>query len=110
MSGMLIAAMIFAMLAQAVLLTLFALRLAKTKHWVDIVIVSSLGLMILGSLFIAILNRVTVIMGGIFWILAWPGLAAGFVFDQLELVKSTGKAIAAQQAQPSDQNPPAENP
>ncbi len=97
---MLIATMIFAMLSQAVLIALFALRLSKTRNWVDIVILSALGLLLLGSLFLAIPNRVTVIIGGIFWILGWPALATGFVFDQLELVKSAGQAIAAgQQAQ-----------
>ncbi|MFP4355474.1 MAG: hypothetical protein ACLFUJ_10180 [Phycisphaerae bacterium] len=105
MPGTFIATMIIAMLSMALMIALFAIRLSRTKAVSDVVIVAALGLMLLGALFLAIFNRVTMIMGSIFWMIAWPGLAAGFVLANLEMVKGVGKSMsqAAERAQQQQQ-------
>ena len=100
---MFIAAMIVMMLSLAVMIFIVAMRTSQTKSWQDIVQLSSLGALFLGALFFVIPTTVTGVIGLIFWIPGWLGLAASFVLLNQALVAGIQQKLAAMNAQAARQ-------
>lgn len=103
MTAITIIAMIFAMFATGLLITIYILRLQRKMHWQEALALGSLGVMFLAHLFlmigIAAGSNGMSITSMIFYLLAWPGLATAFLMMHLDLFAGLAGKVQAAQAQ-----------
>ena len=83
MQAMQIVCLIFAILAKGAIIVVSVNNLLRKQGYPHIIIIAAMGTMILGDIFCMIPTTATGIIGLIFWLLAWLGLAAGYVLMNL---------------------------
>jgi len=96
MQAMFIVTIIFAILAKGGLGALAVINLTQKKGSLYIIIIASLGVLVLGDIFamigIAAAVNACGIIGCIFWLLGWPGLAVGNILLHLKSMAPASSA------------------